>query len=104
MTDSKDDQQSVKISKFGGSIISGSAKDLHCKEHDKFETLCKDCQEGRALVEKYQSYKHTFTCKKKGKVIRILSSEGHGRLDGVVEKEMLLVPFCRFDHPKNPID
>eukprot|EP00092_Neocalanus_flemingeri_P022722 GFUD01024642.1.p1 GENE.GFUD01024642.1~~GFUD01024642.1.p1 ORF type:complete len:2733 (+),score=580.47 GFUD01024642.1:994-8199(+) len=93
-----------RLSNFGGSIISGSSKDMHCDAHSHMNENCNDCENGKALVEKFQSHRHTFTCKKKGKVIRILPGEGHGRLDGKVEEEVLLVPVCRFNHPRNPID
>ena len=32
------------------------------------------------------------------------TGDGHGRKDGERKTEMLLVPVCRFNHPKNPID
>ena len=93
-----------KMSGFAGSLISGRAKDMHCSIHTEFTNSCGECNNLHALVKKYQSHRHTFTCRKKGKIIRILSSEGHGRLDGQIEEEMLMVPVCRFKHPKNPID
>ena len=89
---------------FGGSVISGRAKDMHCIIHSFFTPDCIECEEGKALVEKYQSHRHTFTCKKKGKVIRIQANEGHGRLDGQIEGDVILSPVCRFNHPRNPID
>ena len=67
MNDTNDEQQNVRLSSFGGSLISGSSKDIHCKEHQKQESLCQDCQDLKALVEKYQTHRHTFTCKKKEK-------------------------------------
>ena len=63
-----------------------------------------ECKKKMSLVNKYQNHRHTFTCKKKGKLIKILSGEGHGRFDGQKEEDLLLVPVCRFKHPKNPID
>ena len=96
--------QTFKLSDFGGGIISGSSKDMHCQLHSSFDPECNGCKEGKALVEKFQSHRHTFTCKTKGKIIKILSGEGHGRRDGEVEDEILLVPVCQFYHPKNPID
>ena len=93
-----------KMANFGGSIISGRAKDMHCNKHSIFTPNCIECEDGKALVEKYQCHRHTFTCKKKGKVIRIQENEGHGRLDGQIKEEMILVPVCRFNHPRNPID
>ena len=47
------------------------------------------------MMEKYQSHRHTFTCKKKGKVIRIQANEGHGKLDGQIEGDVILSPVCR---------
>ena len=63
----EDNEITKKISSFGGSIISGSAKDMHCDSHNQFDENCDDCKKGKALVEKFQSHRHTFTCKKKGK-------------------------------------
>ena len=77
---------------------------MHCDLHNQFDENCDDCKKGKALVEKFQSHRHTFTCKKKGKVIKILACEGHGRLDGKIKEDVLLWPVCRFHHPKNPID
>ena len=55
---SKDDNFQVnKLSDFEGSIISGSSKDMHCNLHSKFTPECNDCQEGKALVEKFQCQK-----------------------------------------------
>ena len=103
-TDESKQDIAEHLSNFGDSMISGSARDMHCDEHERFTENCEQCEEGMALVLKYQSHRHTFTCKKKGKVIKILPGEGHGRLDGAKEEEMLLVPVCRFRHPRNPID
>ena len=41
---------------------------------------------------------------KKGKVIRISGSEGHGRLDHKIQGEDLQIDVCRLRHPKYPID
>ena len=57
-----------RLSSFGGSMISGSAKDMHCIQHCKFTKNCKECEEGKALVQKYQSHRDTFASKKKGKL------------------------------------
>ena len=109
MWQAKDEDISVavireKMSSFGGAVISGRSKDMHCSNHSNYTDSCVNCDKLRALVEKYQSHRHTFTCKKKGKVIKILPGEGHGRLDGHLEEELLLVPVCRFKHPRNPMD
>ena len=79
-----------KMSAFGDAMISGRSKDMHCLNHINYTDNCEDSKKLRALVEKYQCHRHTFTCKKKGKVIKILPGEGHGRLDEQLEGEMLL--------------
>merc|ERR1712240_111836 len=93
-----------KIASFCGSIMSGSAMDMNCDKHESFNHECKECLEGKALVEKYQSHKHTFSCRKKGRIIRIAETEGHGRLDYNKEGEALQIDACRLRHPKYPID
>ena len=37
-------------------------------------------------------------------MLRIMSNEGHGRLDKVVTGDELTVPVCRLRHPKFPMD
>jgi hypothetical protein len=93
-----------QIASFCGSIMSGCSTDMNCDHHAVFDNNCDECVAGKNLVEKYQSHKHTFSCRKKGKVIRILSREGHGRLDNEKEGDELLVEVCRLRHPKYPID
>ena len=56
-----------KIASFCGSIMSGSAMDMNCDKHKLFDHECEEYLEGKTLVEKYQSHKHTFSCRKKGK-------------------------------------
>ena len=92
------------IASFGGAIMSGTADDMHCDSHEALDDNCTECSIGKSLVEKYQSHKHGFSCKKKGKKIRILAGEGHGRLDNKKVSEELLVDVCRLRHPKYPID
>ena len=58
----------------------------------------------KSLVERYQTHRPKFTCKKKGKIIKIMPNEGHGIRDGEIVDELLTVPVCRFNFPKNPID
>merc|ERR1711888_87635 len=65
-----------------------------------FNFDCEDCQAGKALVEKFQTHRHTFSCRKKGKICKILSTEGHGKLDNKIKGEELLAPICRLRHPK----
>ena len=65
----------TKLSAFGGAIISGSSKDMPCKNHSAFKKECIDCKKLKAIVDKFQGHRHTFTCKKKGKIIRILAGD-----------------------------
>ena len=93
-----------EIARFASSIISGSVEDAHCLNHCEFTQNCEDCQHTKKNVEKYQCHHHTFTCKKKNKIIRINANEGHGKNDGKVENEELILPACRFRLPFYPID
>ena len=93
-----------QISSFCGSIMSGCSTDMNCNEHSVFNYSCQECIDGKNLVEKYQSHKHTFSCRKKGKVIKIYPTEGHGRLDNQKQGDELSVQVCRLRHPKYPID
>ena len=93
-----------QIASFCDSIMSGSSTSMNCEIHAVFDYSCKDCIDGKNLVEKYQSHKHTFSCRKKGKKIRILAAEGHGRLDKKKVGEEILASVCRLRHPKYPID
>ena len=104
--DEKDDLSTSgqKIADFVDSIISGSSDDMSCDNHEKYNNDCLECKELKQLVEKYQSHSHTFSCRKKNKIIRINSNEGHGRLDGKIEGDVLNVKVCRLQHPKYPID
>ena len=102
--DSSLTEKAEQISDFGDSLISGSSKDMHCDKHPAFSQQCEECVRLKSLVDRYQTHRHKFTCKKRGKVIKIASNEGHGRLDGKIEGEFLTVPVCRFNFPKNPID
>ena len=93
-----------KIASFCGSIMSGCSTDMNCDTHKLFNGDCVECNEGKKLVEKYQSHKHTFSCHKKGKIIRIPGTEGHGRLDYKIQGQDLQIDVCRLRHPKFPID
>ena len=55
------------ISSFGNSIMSGTADDMHCDDHETLDDSCIECNAGKNLVYKFQSHKHGFSCKKKGK-------------------------------------
>ena len=93
-----------QIASFCDSIMSGSSTDMNCDLHPEFDFSCKECLAGKNLVEKYQSHKHTFSCNKKGRIVRILATEGHGRLDGHKQGDELQVQVCRLRHPKYPVD
>ena len=54
----------------------GTSDDMHCELH---ETLNESC--GKKIVYQFQFHKHGFSCNMKGKKIRILAGEGHGRQD-----------------------
>ena len=92
------------IASFCDSIMSGSSDDMNCDQHEEVLQDCEECQRGRIMVEKFQSHKHSFSCHKKGKKIRIQGNEGHGRLDKHKVGEELLLDVCRLRHPKVPID
>ena len=72
-----DDDESLKskeelgdeIAKFASSIISGSVAEAHCLNHSEFTQNCEDCNITKKNVEKYQTHHHTFTCKKKKKMV-----------------------------------
>ena len=92
------------IARFASSIISGSVDEAHCLDHSEFSKNCSSCNTTRENVKKYQTHHHTFTCKKKNKIIRIGAKEGHGKDDGKVEGEELKLPACRFKIPFFPMD
>ena len=93
-----------QIASFADSVMCGSSSDMSCENHTQFNEQCEDCLEGKLLVDKFQSHSHKATCRKKGKMLRILSNEGHGRLDKVVTGDELTVPVCRLRHPRFPMD
>ena len=41
--DSRSDGKAKQISDFGGSMISGSANDMHCENHLLFLQDCEEC-------------------------------------------------------------
>ena len=55
-------------------------------------------------VTKFQCHKHTFSCEKNRKgSICIKRGEGHGRMDGIIDGEELIIPVCRHNFPKFPV-
>ena len=93
-----------KIAEFASSIISGSSSDAHCLLHNFLNDTCPECLEVKRRVEKFQKHKHTFTCKKKKKMITILSNEGHGKNDTHAVGDELKLPICRFRLPFYPMN
>ena len=99
------------IEDFADMLISTSSDDMFCEKHEtKKENPeeiknCNDCNELKAKVDKYQNHYHTFTCDKKKRSMTINGNEGHGRLDGLINKEALTnITVCRFNFPKFPLD
>ena len=88
-----------QIADFADSVMSGSAQDMNCLSCAEFNEDCEGCIEGKKLVEKFQTHRHTFSCRKKGRVCRIRGNEGHGRLDNKVEGEHLLTPVVDYAIP-----
>ena len=93
-----------EIARFASSIISGSVAEAHCLNHSEFTQNCDDCNITKKNVEKYQTHHHTFTCKKKKKIVKIGAKEGYGKNDGKIEGEELQLPICRFRLPFYPMD
>ena len=81
--------------------MSGSHNDISCAEHKIQDGSCESCQELKHLVKHYQTHSHRPTCLKKNKVVKIKSTEGHGKLDGVKEGEDLLIKSCRYNFLTN---
>ena len=94
----------ANISSFAGAFIHGSTDDASCKNHETFMTNCQHCQDLKICVEQFQTHSCRFTCFKKKKFLRILPTEGFGRLDGKNRSTELLVKVCRFKFPKNVCD
>ena len=112
--ENKGDQDSTrmqKVEEFADFLISTSPEDMFCEkhEHQKHNSIndqnCNECIFLREKVQKYQSHKHTFTCKKKGKTITVKENEGYGRLDNIKKGNALSnIEVCRFKFPKFPMD
>ena len=102
-SDEDTDAQEIisKISDFAKACMSGSHNDISCAEHKIQDDSCEDCQELKHLVQHYQTHSHRPTCLKKNKVVKIKSTEGHGKLDGVKEGEDLLIKSCRYNFLTN---
>ena len=97
-----------KIEDFADMLITTSPDDISCEEHEnelELHPQCSQCDDLFDRVSKYQSHSHTFTCEKKRKTMTIKENEGHGRLDGIISKEVLEnLSICRFSYPKFPMD
>ena len=57
----------------------------------------------QTTVSIFQSHSHTFTCRKKCRIIKIRSKEGHGKDDGVKRGAEIVLNSCRFKFPKYPM-
>ena len=108
------DQENFRIEKvqdFAESLICTSPDQMVCKKHEsrKEQFLeiqsCDECIVLKEKVKKFQTHKHTFTCKKKAKTITVKENEGYGRLDGIKTGCVLSnIEVCRFKFPKFPMN
>lgn len=94
-----------KIEKINEDLISTSIDDAKCPAHSKDKTTattCDQCDVLRGYVKKYQTHGCSFTCKKKGKHIHIVGSQGLG----INEEDSfeIITTICRFKFPKYPLD
>ena len=96
--------RSQNVANFANDLIHGSLRKAACKNHKEVQDKCNPCQEVLNVVSNYQCHSHKKSCFKKKRHQRILSKEGHGRLDGIKEEEELFVHLCRYNFPKNPSD
>ena len=98
------ESKTQKVVGFANDLIQGSLEKASCQKHDKVQADCNPCQQVMQNVSSYQSHSHKKSCFKKKRILRILSKEGHGRLDGTKEEEEIVVRVCRYNFPKNPSD
>ena len=81
---------------------------VECPKHRITHPGEKDCQKCLSLKElakKFQTHRHTFTCKKKRKTLSIRGNEGHGRQDGKIEGDKISgYVECRFNFPQFPLN
>ena len=96
--------RSQRVASFANDLIHGSLEKAACQNHDRVQDDCRPCQEVLEVVSSYQCHSHKTSCFKKKRILRILPREGHGRLDGTMEEEELIVRVCRYNFPKNPSD
>ena len=96
---------------FADALITTSPEDMTCESHgiqsvdSAVIENCKECINLKAKVKKYQSHRHTFTCRKKSKTITIKNNEGHGNMDSKKDGPVLSdITLCRFTFPKFPLD
>ena len=102
----KEERARKKIENFADFLISTSPEDMTCFSHTLTKKVnCTECNQLKEKVQQFQSHSHTFSCRKKRKVITIREFEGHGRLDGISHGAALVrVPICRYKFPKFPLD
>ena len=79
----KQEQERIfKVEEFANFLISTSSDDIKCENHKSTDDcenepiVCKECQLLKEKVDKYQNHRHTFTCAKKMKAMRIKENEG----------------------------
>jgi hypothetical protein len=66
---------------------------------------CEQCEVQKKLIRDFQIHNHTFTCKKKRKTITVRRTEGHGRLDGLIEAQKIPdYVECRFNFLQFPLN
>ena len=85
-------------------MIQGSIRKASCGKHEVVDIKCVECERIQRLVTTYQTHCHKQSCFERNKFLRIASKEGHGRLDDKISEEELIIPRCRYNFPKCPLD
>merc|ERR1712082_359655 len=100
-----DESLEKKIEDSNNELVSCSEDDAKCPTHASEESLeeCEDCKILKDYVNTFQTHNCTFTCRKKKRILRISSKEGHGKNDPEQLPD-LIVPVCRFKFPRFPLD
>ena len=98
-----------KIETFADFFISTSPENIRCKNHktsvEEGDQICEECKLMKEKCKKFQTHNHSFTCKKRSKLITINADEGHGKFDGQKNgQELREIPLCRFNFPKYPME
>ena len=93
-----------KIEEANDELISTSIDQAKCKKHRLVNFPgCKDCKTLEDFVTKFQTHRCSFTCKKKGKFIKLLGNQGLGihETDRATE---IVTHICRFRFPRFPME